>query len=81
MPKIDLCFNGWVRGANVTKASRPIPEEDGCASPVETIDVSHLSADELVAKLKSGELFISLADCLDDNREDEVELSDYEPHL
>jgi len=73
MPKIDLSFQGWVRGAQVSKATDAEGQE---------IDVSKWSSKRLVKALGDGKVFISLGDFLYDNRKDsEIELFDFEPAL
>jgi hypothetical protein len=69
MPKIDLCFSGWLRGANVEQAL----DANG-----DIVDVSGMDSEELVRKLNASALFVSLASCLGDNDEEEVELFDFE---
>ena len=70
MPRIDLCFSGWLRGVEVNKAS----DVQG-----QVVDVSEMPTDELVRKLKAGELFVSLGELLDEcNRGEEIELSEFE---
>ena len=61
MPKVDFCFSGWVRGAEITQAG--------------DTDVSDMSSEELTEKLKKGELCISLGDYLYDNNDaSEIEI-------
>ena len=69
MPKIDFCFSGWVRGANI----KSVTDSQG-----NSVDVTGQTSEELVKKLRAGELFISLSDGLDDNKDSEVEIFDYE---
>lgn len=69
MPTIDFCFQGWVRGAEITHAT----DKTGAR-----VDVQHMQPQELRNKLAKGELFISLADHLSDNHKAEIELTDYE---
>ena len=71
MPKINLCFSGWVRGADVTKATRDTD------TGTESVDVSDMPAEELARKLKAGELFISLGDHLYDADDNEIEMFDF----
>jgi hypothetical protein len=71
MPKVSFSFSGWVRDAEITKAMN-------LANGGEDIDVSHLTRDELVEKLNSGELAISLSDAMDNSKESDAEISDYE---
>jgi hypothetical protein len=69
MPKIDLCFQGWLRNADVATAT----SVDG-----ETVDVSNMDASELASKLSKGELFVSLGDLLDTTEDSEIEIFDFE---
>lgn len=71
MAKIDLSFSGWICGAEVTKAT----DTSG-----NSVDVSTMPAVELVAKLKSGDLFISLGDYLYENDDEEIDLFNFEAH-
>ena len=68
MPQIDLCFQGYLRGANVTKAT----DADG-----KEVDVSQMDAKELAAKLDKGVLFISLGEHLYESRKNEIEMFDF----
>lgn len=70
MPKIDFCFQGYVRGAEVEKATNINGKE---------VNVSKMKAETLVKKLTNGELFISLGDYLYDSHKNECELHDFEP--
>jgi len=69
MPEIKFCFQGWVRGAEI----KNVTDAEG-----ELVDVSTMSPETLVQKLNNGELFISLADHLKDNIEEEIEIFDFE---
>jgi hypothetical protein len=70
MPRIDLCFSGWVRGVEVTEAMN--------VANFETVVVANMSPGELVGKLQSGELAISLKDCLEaDSKAGEIQLFDF----
>jgi hypothetical protein len=70
MPKIDLCFSGWVRGVEVTEAMS--------VANFETVSVANMSPGELIGKLQSGELAISLENCLAaDSEAGEIQLFDY----
>jgi len=72
MPKIDLCFSGWLRGVEITKAMD--------VATVTDVSVANMSAKELVEALKSGKLAISLSECLKANHaDDHIELFDYDP--
>ena len=67
--KIDFCFSGWVRGANIRWATDKDHKE---------IDISNMPAQELASKLQSGELHISLGDYLYERHDDvEIELFDF----
>ena len=65
--KVDLSFQGWVRGANITSATNVKGE---------TIDVTNMP--DLIEKLNKGELFVSLADALEDNKDSEIEIFDFQ---
>lgn len=65
MPIIDLTFSGYVRGAVITHANNTVGE---------TVDVREMSSPELVRKLESGELFISLGDHLYSNHDADIEM-------
>jgi hypothetical protein len=69
MPQIDFCFSGWVRGAKITRAT----DVEG-----KKVDVSKMESSVLASKLTKGELFISLGDYLYDNRDNEIEMFDFE---
>lgn len=69
-PRIDFCFQGWVRGAEISTALD--------IATGNTIDVSEMSSEELVGKIKNGELAISFDDCLENSSNQEIELFDYE---
>lgn len=71
MPTINLCFQGWIRGATIRQA---LNTKTG-----NTIDVSRMSSQKFVDKLNKGELAISLTEALDDCSNSSVELHDYEP--
>jgi hypothetical protein len=71
-PKIDLCFSGWIRGVEVTQASN---------NKGKKVDVSKMSAKELVRKLIAGKLFVSLGDLLYEGDDEEVEMFDFEENL
>lgn len=70
MPKISFSFSGTVSGANVTNTLK--------VSTMEQVDVSNLTSEELVDKIESGELVISLSDAMSDCDQSDAELSDYE---
>ena len=71
MPKIDLCFSGWLRGVEVSVARD---------ANFELINVSKLASQELVEKLHKGEIFVSLVHLLTDGEaeEDNIEMFDFE---
>lgn len=68
--KVNFSFSGWVIGADVKKA---LDVDSG-----KEIDVTGMTSEELVAKLNSGELAISLGDYLYDNRDAEIGIFDFE---
>lgn len=70
MPRVDFCFSGFIRGANIQKASNVQGKE---------VDVSKMTGEELAKKLENGDLFISLGDYLYNNHQNsEVEISEFE---
>ena len=70
MAKIDLCFSGWVRGADIDWATNVNGEK---------VCVANLPAEELARKLEAGELFVSLGDYLYNSNDDaEIQLFDFE---
>ncbi len=70
MPNIDLCFQGWVRGADMETATD--------VNTMEEVDVSSMSATELIKKIDDGILCISLNDALDVSSKIEIEIFDIE---
>lgn len=70
MPEIHFSFSGWVNSALITEAYN--------IKSGEKVDVSKMDAKELINKIESGELAISLSDALDSCASSEVELFDYE---
>jgi len=72
MPSINLCFQGYINGVEVTKATNA----DG-----ESVDVSEMSEGELCRKLNAGELFVSLGDLLYEGDDEEIELHDFAPGI
>jgi hypothetical protein len=69
--KIDLCFSGHVRNAELTEVT--------VVATGETINVETSTATEIQEKLQSGEWSVSLSQLLDEGGGDqEVELFDYE---
>lgn len=72
MPEINFCFSGWINGADIDEVT---VFTDGMP---ETKDISQESAAEVVAKLRSGEYALSLADSLGSGRSQEVEIFDYD---
>ncbi len=72
MPNLSFSFQGYVRKIPVAKAYTvgDNPKE---------IDVSNLSTKELLGKLRSGEIVISLSELLQQPEgEQEVEIFDFE---
>ena len=69
MPKVDFCFQGFVRGAEVSTATNTEGEK---------VDVSGMTSTELANKLEAGDLFLSLGDYLyDDHKEASIEIHDF----
>jgi hypothetical protein len=70
MPKIDFCFQGFVRGAEVTTVTNAEGEK---------VDVSKMTSVDLADGLDHGGLFLALGDYLYDNCKDvSIELFDFE---
>ena len=71
--KIDFCFSGWVRGANIRWATPASGYENNVP-----IWVADMPPQELASKLQSGELHIALGDFLYEAHDDvEIELFDF----
>lgn len=70
MAKIDFNFSGWVRGADVTKVT--------VVETLTDLDVSDKSASEIIEQIRSGVWSISLGDYLYENKDSEIEVSDFE---
>lgn len=68
MPKINFCFSGWINDANITTCANA----DG-----NQVDVSQMTPDELIQKLNSGELFLSLKESLNNSDSEEIEIFDF----
>lgn len=68
MPKIDFCFQGWVRGANIHTATNKEGKE---------VDVSWMSEERLAQRLNEETLTISLGDHLYKSRDAEIEIFDF----
>ena len=69
-PKIKLCFSGWFRNVMVKTAKDALGN---------SVDVTKMSSAELVKKLNSRDLFVSLSDLLLNECEDsEIELFDFD---
>ena len=73
MPKVSLSFSGWIRNVDVTTAYDLKNEKE-----IEEIDVSSMSSEELVRKLKNGELFLGFVETYKKASDVETELFDYE---
>ncbi len=69
-PRINLCFQGWIRGAEVKKATNTATGKE--------VNVSKMESWELAKKLQTGELTICLGDYLYETDKQEVELFDFE---
>ena len=70
MPNIDLCFSGWLRGADITTATN---------SAGEKVDVSKMKSSELAEMLNNGLLTIALGDYLYQSQDAEIEMFDFAP--
>ena len=70
MPRLDFSFQGFIRGADVTRAT---------TTAGETIDVTTLSAEELSRRLEVGDLTITLGDHLYTTQKVEIEIFDFTP--
>lgn len=69
MPKIKLCFSGWIRNLQVGHAFNDDHDD---------IDVSNMTSSELIEKLQRGELSIDFVACLRDSNDTDVEMFDIE---
>jgi hypothetical protein len=69
MPKIDLCFQGWLRGAEINNVT--------VTATGEYLDVSECNAEEITNKLAAGEWTIALGDHLYDSDDAEIEVFDF----
>ena len=82
--KIDLCFQGWIRGVAIGFAKDREAVEHICDNEQHewlTFDgdeLADLTAEQLVEGLKSGKYSLSFQDCLEAGDESEIELFDYE---
>ena len=72
MPRIDFSFSGWVRGADIKEATD--------TKIMKVVDVSEMSAAELIAKIKNKEMIISFSEAYVDAHEVELDLFDMEEH-
>lgn len=70
MPRIDFSFQGWIRGATITHCYDPHAHK--------RVDVSGMTAAELVQKLNKGELTTALGDHLYSNAAAEIEIFDFD---
>jgi hypothetical protein len=68
MPSIDLCFSGWLRGADITTATNYAGEK---------VDVSQIKPSELAEMLNNGLLTIALGDYLYQSQDAEIEIFDF----
>ena len=68
MPRIDLCFQGWLRGVEIEN----VMDTTGVSH-----DVSLMSPEELVKKLSGNGYFVSLASCMGNALDEEVEIFDF----
>jgi len=69
MPKINVCFQGWINGGCVDHAMSKFGEH---------VDVSGMDSESLVQKLESGELTIYLGDILYNNDDSNIKLFDFD---
>jgi len=72
MPRISLCFQGHVNGANIDTAIDSKTNQE--------VDVSGMSSEELIQKLDNGELAVSLTDAMNDCDNSGAELFDYDTY-
>ena len=68
--KINLCFQGWLRGAELEYVFN--------SDTGEQIELENVSVDVVVDRLTSGVWCMSLHDVLDNADDSEIELHDYE---
>lgn len=65
--KIDLCFQGWLRGVEISAFTEVATNKE--------IPASQLTIKEAERRLQNGELAISLKQCLNEtNNEEEIEI-------
>lgn len=69
MPKIKICFSGWLTGVNISTATDSEGNER---------DVRNMSASQLAEMINSGELVIDLVAAIRDSEDQEVEIFDVE---
>lgn len=70
MAKITFNFTGWVRDAEINEVT--------ITKTGKKKDVTHVLPDELIKNLRSGKWSIALGDHLYNNKESEIDLSDFE---
>ena len=69
MPRIDLSFEGWLVGVDITTAMDQFGND---------VDVSILGSDELAKKLQTGELLLSFESALQNCDDSSIELHDFD---
>lgn len=67
---IDFCFQGWVRGANISQVIN--------TQTMQTVNVEKIEPQIIAEKLNSGEWTISLEDYLHNCHDSEIEIFDFE---
>jgi len=88
--EVDVCFQGWLRGAEITKVyEQPsyvplrVVDEDG---QIELYDESEdeprlmhsMTVEEFQAKIRDGEFALDFRNLLEDPHKENIELSDIE---
>lgn len=69
MPKIKICFSGWLTGVSVSTATDIEGNER---------DVRNMSASQLAEMINSGELFIDIVAAIRDSENQAIEIFDAE---
>lgn len=72
MPKINLCFEGFINNTEVLEAMS--------LSDMDSVDVSDWSAKQLIEAIESGSIALSLADLLISADDYDVEMSAFEEY-
>jgi len=74
MPKIDLCFSGWLRGVEIETAWKL----EGTLG--KDVDVSSYTSEQLAKALTEGTLSVCLRKILDDADDSNIEIFDFDPN-